>query len=279
MLKEINVAYDDVGGPVFLSLPTIGVTPKDGFILRKVTGLSAPDVDLFIGRYARDGGTYHGRRVGERNVVLTIDLNPNPALGQTASGLRKKLYGAFLEPKLSGDNVDIILQEDDETLVLTGFVESFEADFFEQENMVQISLICPDPYIKSFAPTVLTNPGGYWVDVPVIYKGNASTGFDAKVVFSAQSDWMTLDNNGSLMRINYPFLEGDSVFINTSPGLRDVYHMRGSVKTSLLSKRTTTSAWVEIRPISNRIRLYGFNDQYNIGGIESFKYVDRYWGI
>ena len=85
MLKQIDVVYGTEEDEQALSLPILGLTPKDSLLLRKVTGLNPPDVNLFIGDYSRDGGTYQGRRVESRNVVLTIDLNPNPALGDTVS--------------------------------------------------------------------------------------------------------------------------------------------------------------------------------------------------
>lgn len=107
MLTRIDV---DSENPFYI--PILGAAPKDSLMVRTITGLNPPDKDLFIGDYARDGGSYQGRRVGQRNVVMILDINPNPALGETVSGWRELLYKAFDDPLPDADSVQLTLKDD-----------------------------------------------------------------------------------------------------------------------------------------------------------------------
>lgn len=203
-------------------VPILGVTPKDSLLIKKITGLGPPDPSLFIGDYARDGGSYQGRRVGKRNPVITMELNPNPALGETVSGMREMLYKTFLDPTVDADYVKMVLREDDGRVrYLVGYTEKFEVDLFDQENLAQISLICPDPYIRDNVETVLTHPTG-WISVPFTYGGTAETGFDAEIIINANTPKLTLENNGRTMQLTRDFVVGERVLIRTIRGSRRI---------------------------------------------------------
>lgn len=98
MITQIDLMSENA-----IDLPIIGITPKTSLLIKKIDGLDPPDRVLFIGDYSQDGGLYQGRRVSKRNVVITIDLNPNPALGETVESLRDKLHRAFIDPQVEGD--------------------------------------------------------------------------------------------------------------------------------------------------------------------------------
>lgn len=217
MLTQIDVMSDDA-----FEMPILGVTPKNSFLIKKVTGLNPPDRSLFIGDYSQDGGIYQGRRVGSRNVVLTIDLNPNPALGETVSYLREKLYKAFIDPQVDGDYLKLLLTDDDNNeRYLVGYCEKFETDIFDVETMCQISMICPDPYIRSNYDTVLYNGTG-WVQVPFSYEGTAETGFIARMNVTFPTSVIALRNNKKTMYFEHSYSVDDILIVNTSPGQRSL---------------------------------------------------------
>lgn len=224
MLTQIDVDSENA-----FFVPILGATPKDSLLIRKVTGLGPPDIQLFIGDYARDGGIYQGRRVGNRNVVLTVDLNPNPALGETIAGLRELLYKAFVDPQVDADYIKLTLHDDEgNTRYLVGYTEKFETEIFDVDTMAQISIICPDPYIRDDTETVvapadyLTNPNSGWTTVPFAYAGTAETGFEVEILITVATSTLTLENNGKKMIINRAFAVGDRVLIGTVRGSRYV---------------------------------------------------------
>lgn len=219
MLTQIDVLNDNA-----FELPILGITPKSSLLIKKVTGLNPPDLNLFIGDYSQDGGIYQGRRVGTRNPVITIDLNPNPALGETVDGLRQALYKAFIDPQIEGDFLKILLHDDDgRQIYFVGYTEKFETDIFAVETMCQISMICPDPYLRDNVDTILTHPTG-WVQVPFTYQGTAETGFIVRIYVTDECNEITLHNNGKLMQLVNPagYEIGDLIIINTIRGQRSI---------------------------------------------------------
>jgi hypothetical protein len=280
LLTQIDVIYGNELGEQALALPILGVTPSESLLIRKVTGLNPPDIDLFIGDYARDGGTYQGRRVGNRNVVMTMDLNPNPALGETVSGLRDLLYKTFVDPLVDADHLELVLHDDEgRTRNLYGYTETFETEIFDIETMAQISLICPDPYIRDLDETTLTNPSGTWVTVPFTYNGTAETGFYVQVNVTANTPKLTLKNNNKTMVLTYPFLAGDVVYIDTNRGSRNITMVRSSVTYPLIAYLDVLSPWLELHSQTNTMSVYGTLSTDLVAGVKTLKYRASYWGV
>lgn len=279
MLTQVDVVYENADGPQALALPILGVTPKESLLIRKITGLNPPDANLFIGDYARDGGLYQGRRVGKRNVVITIDLNPNPALGQTVKGLRELLYRILMDPLVDADHTQFVFHDDDApTTYLYGYAESLESELFGEETMIQASIICPEPYIKDLSETVHLHETG-WITVPFEYEGTAETGFELEIHFTNNSNTLTLANNGRSMIISYPFLSGDVVKLNTNRGERSVFLERGGVDLPLIAHLSTSSRWLEIHSQRNSMTVYGATTSSRPAVIKSLVYRANYWGI
>jgi len=229
VLTKIDVMSDNG-----FELPIVGVTPKDSLLLKKVTGLNPPDRNLFIGDYSQDGGLYQGRRVGNRNVVFTIDLNPNPALGETVATLRDSLYRAFIDPQPEGDHLKILLHDDqDREMYLVGYCEKFEGEVFDVETMCQISMICPDPYLRDNVDTILTNPTGY-IQFPFTYQGSAETGFVVRIYVTAPTDTIILYNNNKTLKLynSSGFEVDDVIIVNTIRGQRSITITKDAVLTT-----------------------------------------------
>lgn len=279
MLTQIDVVYGDEFGEQALALPILGVTPKDSLLVRKVTGLSPPDINLFIGDYSRDGGLYQGRRVGNRNVVMTLDLNPNPALGESVSGLRGLLYKTFVDPLVDADYIQLILHDDEiQDRYLVGYTEKFETELFDVETMAQISMICPDPYIRDTIETTMTHPTG-WVTVPFTYNGTAEAGFKAQLNVTTDSSTVTLSNNGRTMVLTYAFLVGDVIDFNTNRGERDVTLTRGGITYPLIAALSPLSRWLELHSQTNEMRVYGATTDDLSAVVKTLTYTATYWGV
>lgn len=280
MLKQVDVVQGDGTDTLVMSLPLLGATPKSSLLIQKITGLNPPDATLFIGDYSRDGGIYQGRRVGNRNPVLTLALNPNPALGETISSLRESLYKAFMDPLVDADFVKLNLIDDtDRVRYLVGYTEKFEAEVFDIETAVQISMICPDPYIRDNAETVLSNTPG-WTTVPFTYVGTAETGFRTTIVINVGTDTLTLENNGRTMVLQRVFAPGDVVVIDTIPGERALLVTpSGGIQSSILATLTPESPWLDLHSQSNTMKVYGETPTDLVAAIQELRYTQSYWGV
>lgn len=274
MLTQIDVVSESP-----FEIPILGATPKDIFLPRKITGLNPPARTLFIGEYSRDGGTYQGRRVGNRNVVVTMDLNPDPALGQTVSGLREFLYKQLIDSQPDADHLKLLLHDDAlPDRYLYGYCETFETDIFDSESTVQVSFVCPDPYIRDDVRTVLTHPSG-WIVVPFTYAGTADTGFEVEIHITGATNWLTLQNNNQFMVFNKAFVPGDVVVINTEPGSRSATITRSGDTSSLLPALSPYSPWISLSAQENTLRVHGETYADVIASIKELSYVTAFWGI
>lgn len=276
MLTRIDVENENT-----FFVPIALATPKDSILIRKVTGLLPPAANLFIGEYSRDGGYYQGRRVADRNVVITFDLNPNPALGETVSGLREMLYKAFMDPLVDAEYVKINLHDDSGRIrYLVGYVENFDGEVFDVETAVQISIMCPDPYIRDQTETNLTNITG-WTTVPFTYQGTARTGFVTTIKLVGNTSTLTLDNNGKTMVFNRNFVTNDVVTISTVPGDRyaRLTPAAGGATVSILSSLTPASPWLLLSSQANTMRIYGASPASLPASITQLKYRQAYWGV
>lgn len=223
-------------GDTNINIPILGASTKDSFLLRKATGLNPPGANVYIGEYAGDGGLYTGRRIPTRNIVLTIELNPNPALGETVATLRKTLYRTFMDPLLRADYVRVLLYDDlqDWPRYVIAYAEKIETEIFESENLVQISLLCPDPYIRDtvaaeWRPALYSSSltvGSS--DLLVPYEGSAEVGFEiearvltptSKIQFIINVDFY------QVFEIVRPFLDFTNtsvVYVNSLVGKREI---------------------------------------------------------
>lgn len=274
MLTRIDVNSENA-----FYVPILGVTPKDSIICQSVGGLTPPDRDLFIGDYSRDGGFYQGNRVGSRNVVPTFTLNPNPALGETVSGLREMLYKAFYDPLIDADYLQLGLHLDDGRLLyVVGYAEKFEGEIFSDDTNVQISLICPDPYIRDQTPVTLTHPSG-WTQVPFSYSGTADTGFFVQINVTTATSKLTIDNNGKQMILNRSFNVDDIVRINTVAGEHSVTVETSGVETSILNALSVTSPWISLHSQANTLKVYGNTTTDIVAAIRELTFTQTYWGV
>lgn len=290
MLTRVDVESENA-----FYVPVLGVTPKDSLLIKKITGLNPPDIDLFIGDYSRDGGLYQGRRVGKRNIVITIELNPNPALGETVSGLREMLYKAFVDPLVDADYVKLNFHDDVGRIrYIVGYVEKFETDLFDVETMVQISMICPDPYIRDVYERVEEEPSGQgWSVVPFTYNGTAEMGFEAEIAITASISKLTIDNNSitddpndlvsdynrGRMIITRQFQMGDVVNLVTIRGRRSLTVTSSGVTKSIVGNLSPYSKWLELHSQSNELKVYGELPGTGGAAVKKLSFVQAYWGL
>jgi phage-related protein len=251
--------------------------PTDSIIVEKIEGLGPPDVDLFMGDYARDGGSYSGRRVPPRNVTFTLRINPNYKENESVSGLRDMLYKAFMDPFTDADSLPFILHDDElPDRFIEAHTEKFDTDIFSGETLATIAMRCPNPYILDVEWTSLAASGS---SLPFQYDGNAGAGIQLEVEFTTSSSITTIELNGKKLFLNYPFLTDDVLFIDTRRGYRKIQVTRGSETTDILYALDPDSVWLELHSLANLIKLYGEVTTDIPGNFTDVTFRTAYWGI
>lgn len=249
--------------------------PNEILILTSISGLSPVDVQLFTGEFARSGGYYQGRRVGMRNPVFNFKLNPNYALDIDVSDIRDLLYRQFLEPTANGDGLQVRLVDDRRPdRYFIGFTEKFPTEIFVKEPTAQISMLCVDPFLKSVDEISRSQIGG-WLTLPINYDGSADTGIELTIQVVGATPQITIENNNQTMILDYPFLLGDEVTINTIEGSR--YIRRNGV--DIMVALRAGSDWIQLTQASNLLQIYGENPSDAFASIREYTYRSEWWGI
>lgn len=275
MLTRVDVQSEN---PFYLQIRD--ARPTDSIIVEKIEGLDPPDIDLFVGDYARDGGFYSGRRVPPRHPVLTLSLNPNYKENESASGLRKLLYRAFVDPFDGIDSVSLILHDDEiADRYITGNTEKFECDIFSDDPVATISMTCPNPYLLDVALTSIPAVGP---QLSFPYLGSAETGFELYVTILINTSVLKINLNGRIMVITFDFQAGDVFYINTNRGSRKLTMTRviSSVPTTIdILYALTTTTWVDIHAESNVMKVYGALTTNLIAKMTQLNFRGMHWGI
>jgi len=119
---------------------------RDRFVVESIQGLNPPPATLNMSNiYGMDGARLNTRFLNTRNIVLTMRLRGD----QEAS--RQELY-RFLSSK---NALRFFFQNNNRNVYIDGLVETTEDDMFVRTQNMQVSIICPDPYFRDVAETVV----------------------------------------------------------------------------------------------------------------------------
>jgi hypothetical protein len=142
--------------------------------IRDISGLEPVKAEITTTSFNQDGVLFQSSRLGMRNLVFKLGLNPN-WIDQTMSTLRRMLYTYFLPKAWCKFR---FYSDDMPTVEIEGFIETFEPNIFSQDPEIQISVLCPQPDFVGIDRVTYTG-----VDIPAAtlvldYKGTVETGFE-----------------------------------------------------------------------------------------------------
>lgn len=255
--------------------------PTDSIIVEKIDGLNPPDIDIFMGDYARDGGYYGGRRVPPRTVTFTFRLNPNYKLNESVDGLRRMLYKIFMDPFSDRDELGFVLHDDElSPRAFSGYTEKFETEIFSKDTYVDITVRAPNPYLLDMNQTVIELDGP---SSPFPYTGSAETGLVVDLEIVVATSVLTIDINGKQMILENSFQVGDQVMINTIRGVRAITLTRTESGTTTAKNILYTlkkgTKWLELHSPSNVIKAYGETESSAVASLKKVRFRGQHWGI
>lgn len=255
-----------------VDFPIVGAAVNNQYLLKEASGLGPPEVDVSIARTLNAGGYYQGRRPQSREIVLLITLNPDYSVGQTAADLRTTLYG-LLSPGET-DNITVQILNGSTVIAYTiGYVSKLEIVPFSKDPSVQITIPCLEYYLQ--APDILYVDPGAQATPTINNLGTAPAGFHLEIIFTSNvTNWSLSKASGTKMQVNYSFLTGDKLTIDTRPGSRGIWLTRSSVTTNIIGSLTSDSIWYLLHSGNNVFatssQAFNWADVY---------YRPQYWGI
>lgn len=257
----------------FVKTNTIDFKNNENFCIYKISGLCPPSAALNFSTIANtDGKAYNSGRINERNIVLYIKIYPDVETN------RNILYQHFP----IGKKIRIFYRNDLHNVYIDGYVETFECDFFTNNEIAQISIICNDPYFKtvnresvtlSVVQSLFEFPFSVPVDDPIVISdinffaaknlnpGLISTGIIAE--FESTGDivrnpWITNTTTNQTIKLigsDSEISVGEKIIVNTNRHNLSVTKVfaDGSTK-NILNAIDAGFRWIQLVPGNNSFR-------------------------
>jgi hypothetical protein len=256
---------------------------SSGFYVQEFTGLDPVKATIQSSAFAnQDGGVFQSARRDTRNITIKVGLDPDPAVN-TVRGLRNLIYNIFSPKALV--NLKFFVDDTDDAsedgYQIYGYVESCLSAMFNQEPVVDISIICMDPDFVDPVPVTVTTmlttdstatyfPYAGTVDTGFVFTLNVVHAISEFVLYytDANSVTYTMDVQASL-------LAGDTVTISTVPGNKYINLMRSGVISSLLYAVPLQATWPRFAPGDNWLRVYSTG----LANTSSITYNKRFGGL
>lgn len=258
-----------------------------------VTGTNPPSALINLSKIAMiDGSRFNSSQLNERNMVITIRLN-----GEVEAN-RIRLYSFFR----SKEKCKIYYANASRSVYIEGYVETIEFSPFSMSEIVQISIICPDPYFKDsqvmiddfkkvadnfefpFAIELAGIPfSSIESDVShtIVNVSERETGLIIKVKFNDDCDTILIRklNTGETIQVNYQFEAYDELIVNTNKGNKSVTLMRNAFPTNIFSSLTTSSKFFQLDLGENVFDYSVDSGAHNDRAEVKFEYNFVYGGI
>ena len=240
-----------------------------------IQGLSpAPSQIVMSEIYGMDGAKVNSTKITTRNIVIMLRLNGD------ADENRIEIYRHLPQ----GQTIRFFYQTRTFDAYIDGIVETVECGLFSQSEVMQISIICPDPYFRNVYETIieLQNtaaefefPFAINQDNPIVFSETVAhrttevinktaneTPFELFIEPKETLDeWtgFTLQNLLTCEQIGqsgWPveletFEPGDVIYVNTDPEHPTFTVTRNGTVYNLLSNMTPGSSFFQLHPGKN----------------------------
>ena len=273
MIKSIEV-INSSGESLLMELTK---PEQSGFLVVSVEGLGPAKANINLTELTgSDGSTFNSARLDERNIVITAALLPKPTIEDT----RLLSYKYFPIKR----KVTIKIETDTRKVRIDGYIESNEPVIFSQNESIEISIICPNPYFYEddaagkqttvfygltplfefpFSNESLNDPllefGKIqnYTEQTVLYDGDADTGITITMyaigevknigIFNTLTrEEMHLDTTKIETLTGHGIKSGDTIIISTIIGDKMVTLLRDGVYTNILNCIDKNSDWFQI---------------------------------
>lgn len=207
-----------------------------------------------------DGSFYNSSRVENRNLVITLVLHGD------IEANRQQLYRIFPIKR----PVTVYFKNANRDIKIEGHIETLEGDLFSQQEQMQISVICPQPYFEDINTIVdemskimsgfefpfsiaygSPIPISELVEYPLVTinnAGDAQTGFLMHISFTGIITGLKISNTTTqkFMEFVYVFHAGDELNIDTRQGhMRCILQREGDTY-NILNWLSDDSTWLKL---------------------------------
>jgi len=268
------------GNPLFYVTGVSGLTPAAAVI----------NTDLLA---TGDGSLYNSSKVGNRNIVITLTYRS----AVTVEAARHELYKVFKTKQW----IRLFYKNATRDVYIDGYVETFEGDLFQRGQQAMISVICPDPFFKAVEATttdfmavngLLEFPVEFpeegipfsevavYDEKSVINGGDVECGVIIRCNLSGPVSNPAFYNltTGEGFLMNYDFIRGDSLIINTNQGSKSVTLTRDGESINMLKYLVQGSTWFQLT-LGDNVFTFTADDEGRESMEVIFTNTDKFEGV
>lgn len=238
---------------------TLEFTQNNGFVISEIQGLHPPEATINTSEMALiDGAKFNSSKVNMRMINIAFYIEFDAA---------KKRIELFKVAKTK-EPLTIQLKDDHRNVVIEGYVQALDIDYFAVKQNGTISILCTSPYFKdaqtivneltsimknvSF-PFYTTDPIAFsYIDtltsVEIQNNGDVETGlifelYAKNTVFNPKVfDYVTSEFIG----LNFTFEAGDLMTIDTRKGEKSITLLRNGETSNQFNALMTGSKWLQL---------------------------------
>lgn len=256
-----------------------------------VQGLTPPNANINTTEMAGgDGSSYNSSSLTNRNIVILLYINSDIERN------RQRLYRYFRVKR----QCRIHYKNASRNVYIDGHVETVEPTMFKQTQAVQISILCPDPYLKNETtslyefswtasyfefPFSIPEEGiefsgsDHVSSVDIINNGENEVGVEINLTASGAVLNPKIINvlTGEYFALNVDLDEGDVIKITTHRGKKRAILYKGGEEKNVMNAIASGSTWFKI-DLGDNIFSYAAD----LGGQSlavSFTFTEEFVGV
>lgn len=241
------------------------------FQLFNITGIDPPNATVNLLNVATiDGTVFNSSKLQTRNIVLYLRINGNVETN------RHTLYRYFRvkEPctfYYKNDTVDVKID---------GYVESVSVPMFTNSEVMQISILCPDPYFKSVGSYTTTLAAD--AQTKITTHSQSAVGMTITIGIRTTVSNIIIQNtvtNKYIRFTNSQFYSGDTITINTRQGQKSIILTRSGVESNRIGDLAEGSTFLQLASGDNYFSYEGNSGAANQYMDVTVEYSDEYRGV
>lgn len=235
----------------------LALSGNKNYMVYKVTGLNPPQAVInSSGNSTTDGSTINSVRLGNRNIVIYMTIEGD------IEANRINLYRYFPLKK----TVTLYFKNDTRDVYIEGTVELIECDLFNEKQVAQISIICPQPYFKAVDELI-----SYFSDITSLFEFPLNITESGKEISTITTNVRkSIINTGDVesgividlyaigtvvnpvvydvfkrthIKLKFTMEANDRILINTNVGKKSIKLIRGGIETNILGYMYPDSSW------------------------------------
>lgn len=281
---------------------------ESNYQIVSITGLTPPDGQINLSSVVGlDGAKYNSSKLSTRNIVLMIKINGNVEKN------RQNLY-RYCPTK---EWCKFYYKNENRNVYIEGYIENCDGDLFSKSQIMQVSIICMQPYLKAMEqlindisksianfefPFAFGSNGATDINIPIdvltddaiemstidlskitnVYNDSESeTGLIIQLEILSSVSKIEIKNTGTgeTFILNYSFIEGDQVTINTNKGEKSISLLRNGTQTNIFSSLQKGSKFFQLT-IGDNFFSYTIDNGSNDGSVHIlFKHYTVYRGV